>query len=75
MLDMKSDFFYSLYAHIRGWCVRLNKKMVEAESTEPISTFITSVGSGLPNDHLIQLLQKYEQQVKTYSNSAPTRTL
>ena len=26
MLDMKCDFFYSLYAHIRGWCVRLNKK-------------------------------------------------
>lgn len=26
MLDLQCDFYYCIYAHLRGWCVRLNKK-------------------------------------------------
>ena len=84
MIDMKSDFFYALYAHIRGWSVRLNKKFGEDNSsndsiirseglTNSVSTFLCSIGTGKPHKSLETLIQKYEFYLKKHKDSPPCK--
>ena len=77
MLQHNADFFYTLYVHVRGWCVRLNKKMDEFFNVTPsngntVSKFIQSVGCGQPNKELTELLKIYESYMEIYKNAAPS---
>lgn len=49
MLDLGCDFNYTIYSHIRGWCVRLNPKTIEKEmciDNYQLYTFLCDIGDG-----------------------------
>lgn len=55
MLDLHCDFYYTIYAHLRGWSVRLNRKANELELSSPIYKKIGRYGKGKPDTHLEKL--------------------
>jgi hypothetical protein len=71
MLKHNSDFFYTLYAHVRGWCVRLNKKKNEPKKS--ITKFIRSVGYGKVCEELISLMKVYNGYVLKYRDSSESK--
>ena len=87
MLDMGCDFYYTLYASVRGWCVRLNKKLDEfmlslrtnktagISRTTVISEFKQTIGSGHPHPHLIELLKTYEKCLEDFTDAAPSKAI
>jgi len=71
MLKHNSDFFYTLYAHIRGWCVRLNKKKHEPKKS--ITKFLRSVGYGKPHEELTPLMKIYNGFVLKYKDALESK--
>ena len=55
MLDLKSDFYYTIYCNIRGWCVRLNPKKNEYNNPKPIYELKERIGTGDAIKHLEKL--------------------
>jgi hypothetical protein len=82
MIRMKCDFFYAFYCHLRGFCVRLNRKMYEyfeMMSVEPskrnkvddIYQYIGCYGNDSAEDQelcqLAELHMKYVAEYKTHT--------
>lgn len=59
MLDMGSDFYYTVYSYLRGWSVRLNKK--ETDTKDQLYEYIGEIGTGEP-------IKRLEQQVNLHIN-------
>lgn len=82
MLDLQCDFFYTVYAHIRGWCVRLNRKMNEYDDyirnpkspkITALDAFESTVGNGVPDSRLLELINIYMSNVHKYNGAAPSK--
>lgn len=83
MINMKCDFFYAFYCHLRGFCVRLNRKMdeyFEIMSTDPskrnkIDDIYQYIGCYGPvekeKQELLQLVELHIKYVKEYKLHTP----
>jgi hypothetical protein len=83
MIHMKCDFFYAFYCHLRGFCVRLNRKMdeyFEMMSVEPgkrnkvddIYQYIGCLGNDkAENQELCQLAELHMKYVAEYKTHTP----
>ena len=70
MLELGCDFYYAIYASIRGWSVRVNAKLGE---TAPIYTKITRIGTGQPDDHLVKLVQLHLNFLPVFAQTMESR--
>ena len=61
MIDLHCDFYYIIYSSLRGWSVRLNKKMGEQEE---MYEFIENIGKGREDIQLGKLVELH----KLFSN-------
>ena len=59
MLDLGSDFYYTVYSYLRGWSVRLNKKTTDLSDT--LYEYIGEIGTGKP-------IERLENQIKLHIN-------
>lgn len=74
MLDNYGDFYYCLYAHIRGWCVRLNRKMDEfIQGNNQIYKFLGRVGNNPVNQRILELVNLHYTLSEKYSNNSPCK--
>lgn len=83
MIRLKCDFFYAFYCHLRGFCVRLNRKMYEyfeMMSVEPskrnkvddIYQYIGCYGNEkAENQELCQLAELHMKYVAEYRTHTP----
>lgn len=76
-LDLGCDYFYAVYASIRGWCVRLNQKLDEfvtnADDGTRMYTFLGAVG-GQPGDEdasLVRLAELHAVIAHRYERGLP----
>jgi hypothetical protein len=69
MLDLKCDFFYVVYSHLRGWSVRVNRK-----SSEPIMSyhFLERVGRGQADEHLENLVRLHINLIDVFKDTEPS---
>lgn len=71
MLDMEVDFNYIIYSYLRGWSVRLNKKM--GETNNCLYTFIKNVGSASIDKKLENLVLMHINLCEKFSNENPSK--
>lgn len=69
MLDLKSDFYYIVYAYLRGWSVRLNKKKTDTKDT--LYEYICDIGEGKSDERLLKLVNLHIKLVEVFKNEAP----
>jgi hypothetical protein len=68
----KSDKFYNIYSHLRGFCVRLNKKLPEfCNQKREIYTYLGRSGTGTINKHLLKLSNLHYKLLDSYKNFPP----
>lgn len=65
MLELKTDFYYIIYSYIRGFCVRLNRKIGESS---PIYSYVGRIGNGKPVERLESLTKLHINSTELYSN-------
>ena len=65
MLELKCDFYYIIYSHIRGFCVRLNRKIGE---NTPIYKYINRIGKKEPIARLESLVKLHYNFLELYAN-------
>jgi hypothetical protein len=70
MLDLGCDFFYIVYAYLRGWCVRLNRKKRENHS-DPLYRYLTDIGTGPTNEYLQKLVQLHLNLTEVFRDVPP----
>lgn len=66
MLDLNTDFYYTIYTYLRGWCVRLNKKKNENENS--IYKFVERIGYGKELSKQIEYVKKHLELLKQFEN-------
>lgn len=69
MLDLESDFYYTVYAYLRGWSVRLNKKRDDMEDV--LYKYICDVGDAEEDEHLVKLVNLHINLVDVFKNTKP----
>lgn len=69
MLDNGSDFYYTAFCYIRGYCVRLNKKISEPMN-KPIYLRLGYFGNGQIIKELDSLVDKHVEYFNLYSTSS-----
>lgn len=69
MLDLGSDFYYTVFAYLRGWSVRLNRK--DNDNSTDIYQYITDIGSGKINPQLEKLVNLHLNLMHVFQNDAP----
>jgi hypothetical protein len=75
-LENFSDYYYTVYSYVRGFCVRLNRKMDEYFSTgkhKLIYTFVRRVGHGIPLESQIKLVELHLELVKQFNDKTPSK--
>lgn len=65
MLDLECDFFYAVYAHLRGWAVRLNRKVKEEVMK---CDLIGDVGEAPIVEHLEKLVNLHVNLIPVFKN-------
>ena len=70
MLELKGDFYYIIYSHIRGFCVRLNRKVGECS---PIYKYLKRMGNKQPIPRLESLVKLHFNSLEMYSNGELSR--
>ncbi len=68
MIDLESDFYYTVYAYLRGWSVRLNRKKTDSDT---LYKYICDIGEGNDNEDLINLVNLHINLVDTFKNTKP----
>jgi hypothetical protein len=77
MMSYKCDFFYAVYSHLRGFCVRLNRKMNEYfalmsnNDDAYIYRYVGRFGRGETSKRLTDLVDKHAILVKEYNCNTP----
>ena len=66
MLNNHSDFYYTCFTYLRGWCVRLNKKFNE---NNPIYKHICLIDNNNINKNLLELSQLHFKLIDKYSDT------
>ena len=66
-LELGSDFYYVIYSYIRGWSVRLNKKV--ADTSDILYKYICDVGDGKPDPHLLKLVNLHLSLVDVFKDT------
>lgn len=66
MISLNCDFYYVIYSYIRGWSVRLNKK--ESDIDPVLYKHICDVGTGLPDNHLVKLVDLHLRLVTVFKD-------
>ena len=69
MLDLKCDFYYTVYCYLRGWSVRLNKKRKDTQ--DELYQYIGTVGTGKEDDQLVKLVNLHINLVPVFANTKP----
>ena len=67
MLDLQCDFFYSIYSHIRGWSVRLNKKNGKCIDGDGLYTFYKRFGNGQVDSKLEGYVKMHQELAEHYA--------
>lgn len=67
MLNNHSDFYYTCFTYIRGWCVRLNKKF--NETNNQIYTHLCIIDNNNINKDLLNLSQMHFKLIDKYSDT------
>jgi hypothetical protein len=65
MLNLGCDFYYVIYASLRGWSVRVNAKIGEQV---PIYTKLATLGTGVADPHLSRLVNLHLNFLPTFAN-------
>lgn len=65
-IDLNSDFYYTIYASIRGWSVRLNRKKSDQW---PLYSFIKDIGTASPDPHLEKLIVLHLKLCDCFKNT------
>jgi hypothetical protein len=69
MLKLRCDFNYIIYSHLRGWCVRLNRKQKE---THVVSDLITQIGNPAKIvRELYKLVDLHIRMIKVFQSEPP----
>lgn len=80
MIKMKCDFFYAFYCNLRGFCVRLNRKMneyfymmslPERSEAPPIYTYLGTYGKGKVRSDIEQLVEIHMEFSEKYNMYTP----
>jgi hypothetical protein len=71
MIELKCDFFYIVYAYLRGWSVRLNRKKREMSSDQPIYRHLSDIGTGMTDEYLAKLVQLHLNLTQVFGDVAP----
>jgi len=79
-LKLKSDYFYAIFSNIRGYSIRLNRKMADymsymrhKDTTPSIYKFIQNIGTGQGDPRLLELMKIHDLYVKKFENSTPSK--
>ncbi len=67
MLELGSDFYYTVYSYLRGWSVRLNKK--KTDQSNVLYTYITDVGIGKSVERLEKLVDLHLNLVDVFKDT------
>ena len=73
MLDLHADFYYTIYSHLRGWSVRLNKKYRELAGDERIYSKIGRFGTGEAIPHLEKLVTLHLNLLDSFKGTPESR--
>lgn len=75
MIKYQCDYYYACYSYLRGYCVRLNKKMQEYISKNRTSTysFVGRFGKGAIDKNLVYLVDLHKQYSLQYENHTPCK--
>lgn len=65
-IDLNSDFYYTIYASLRGWSVRLNRKK---NDQWPLYNYIKDIGTGIPDQHLEKLVTLHLKLCDCFKNT------
>jgi hypothetical protein len=69
MIDHGADFYYTAFCYVRGFCVRLNKKMSEP-AEKPMYVLLGYFGNGNVVQELESLVDKHVEYCTVYSTSS-----
>jgi hypothetical protein len=69
MIDHGADFYYTTFCYVRGFCVRLNKKMSEP-AEKPMYVRLGYIGNGNVVQELESLVNKHVEYCRVYSTSS-----
>jgi hypothetical protein len=74
MLELHSDFYYTIYSHLRGWSVRLNRKIQDVDRRDQyIYKKVGRFGSGVANPHLEKLVNLHLNLLESFQDSPDCR--
>lgn len=66
-LELGSDFYYVVYSFIRGWSVRLNKKV--ADTSDLLYQHICDVGDAISDEDLLKLVDLHIKLVDVFKET------
>jgi len=69
MLELGSDFYYTVYTYLRGWSVRLNKK--KTDLSDQLYSYIQDVGEGEIDERLEKLVDLHINLVDVFKDTEP----
>lgn len=74
MLDLHADFYYTIYSHLRGWSVRLNKKYHDVgDEDNSIYVKIGRFGTGKAKPHLEKLVALHLNLLTSFKDTPESR--
>jgi hypothetical protein len=66
MLDLDCDFYYAIYAFLRGWSVRINRKKTDQD---PLYELIGDIGSGNINSDQVKMVDLHLRLCDVFKNT------
>ena len=69
ILNLGSDFYYTVYSYLRGWSVRLNRKTTD--TSDQLYTYICDIGTGTLDPLLDKLTNLHINLVDVFKNTKP----
>lgn len=69
MLDLDCDFYYTVYSYLRGWSVRLNRKLKEETMSYQ---YLRDLGDEKPIEHLEKLVDLHLRLVEVFRGVEPS---
>jgi len=66
-IDLGCDFYYMIFVYLRGWSVRVNRKIKELND-KPLYSLITDIGKGKINSHQEKLVNLHINLEPVFNN-------
>lgn len=71
MLELNSDFYYTIYSYLRGWSVRLNRKLKEVDMDTVLYTYIKDIGAGEIDENMEKLCNLHINLLDVFKDVKP----